>query len=181
MRHNLILIRSADRYGPAPRNSDSAVNILLDVVQDQSGKQYKMDHYQTRFPTNVIDIGHFLVRLTGLDHIFSPLVSPSINVDWHSHLIDQHAGLHFNFNFNLSSSILEFTDRMPLTAVPAPLPQVMHFSAQEPFTKYEMCLIFSKLLGLPHAHIIPDAEPPKVAQSRPTVLTHALKHSSMWL
>ena len=52
------------RYGPAPKNSDSAVNILLDVVADQSGKQYKMDHYATRFPTNVLDIADFLVRLS---------------------------------------------------------------------------------------------------------------------
>ena len=52
------------RYGPAPSNKDSAVNILLDVVADQSGKQYKMDHYATRFPTNVLDIADFLVRLT---------------------------------------------------------------------------------------------------------------------
>ena len=51
------------RYGPAPKNSDSAVNILLDVVQDQSGKQYKMDHGATRYPTNVVDIANFLVRL----------------------------------------------------------------------------------------------------------------------
>jgi S-adenosylmethionine synthetase len=53
------------RYGPAPKNSDSAVNILLDVVQDQSGKQYKMDHYATRYPTNVEDIAGFLVRVIG--------------------------------------------------------------------------------------------------------------------
>jgi hypothetical protein len=52
------------RYGPAPKNTDSAVNLLLDVVQDQSGKEYKMDHYATRFPTAVDDIGAFLVRLT---------------------------------------------------------------------------------------------------------------------
>jgi S-adenosylmethionine synthetase len=53
------------RYGPAPSNADSAVNVLLDVVRDQSGKQYTMDHYQTRFPTNVLDIASFLVRLAG--------------------------------------------------------------------------------------------------------------------
>jgi S-adenosylmethionine synthetase len=51
------------RYGPAPSNAESAVNILLDVVRDQSGKKYTMDHYQTRFPTNVLDIAGFLVRL----------------------------------------------------------------------------------------------------------------------
>ena len=53
------------RYGPTPKNADSAVNVLLDVVQDQSGKQYKMDHYATRYPTNVIDIAGFLIRLSG--------------------------------------------------------------------------------------------------------------------
>lgn len=54
-----------DSYGPAPKNSDSAVNILLDAIQDQSGKEHRMDHYATRYPTNVIDIADFLVRLTG--------------------------------------------------------------------------------------------------------------------
>lgn len=54
------------RYGPALKNTDSAINVLLDVVQDQSGKQYKMDHYATRYPTNVIDIASFLVRLFDL-------------------------------------------------------------------------------------------------------------------
>ena len=39
------------------------MNILLDVVADQSGKRYKMDHYATRYPTNVVDIADFLVRL----------------------------------------------------------------------------------------------------------------------
>lgn len=42
------------------------MNILLDVVEDQSGKQYKMDHYATRYPTNVEDIAGFLVRAIGM-------------------------------------------------------------------------------------------------------------------
>ncbi|KAK7437900.1 hypothetical protein VKT23_018335 [Stygiomarasmius scandens] len=114
----VVVLRVPVLYGPAPKNSDSAVNILLDVVQDQSGKQYKMDHYATRYPTNVVDIANFLARLTD---------------------------------------------------VKKPLPPILHYSAAEPFTKYEMCLIFAKILGLPHSHIIPDAEPPKgeAAVSRP--------------
>ena len=55
------------RYGPAPSNAESAVNILVDVVRDQSGKKYTMDHYQTRFPTNVLDIAGFLVRLVSME------------------------------------------------------------------------------------------------------------------
>lgn len=42
------------------------------------------------------------------------------------------------------------------------IPPIVHYSASEPFTKYEMCLIFARILGLPHSHIIADAEPPKV-------------------
>ena len=57
------------RYGPAPKNSDTAINVLLDVVQDQSGKTYKMDHYATRYPTNVEDISDFLVRLTSMNFV----------------------------------------------------------------------------------------------------------------
>ncbi|KAF9530300.1 hypothetical protein CPB83DRAFT_851344 [Crepidotus variabilis] len=105
-------------YGPAPHNSDSAVNILLDVVQDQSGKTYKMDHYATRYPTNVADIAAFLVRLSTLKKA---------------------------------------------------LPPILHYSGEEPFTKYEMCLVLAKILGLPHKHITADAEPPTGdgATSRP--------------
>ncbi|KAF9061546.1 NAD-P-binding protein [Rhodocollybia butyracea] len=106
----VVVLRVPVLYGPAPKNSDSAINILLDIVQDQSGKQYKMDHYATRFPTNVVDIAGFLVRLA---------------------------------------------------AHPSPLPPILHYSSPEPFTKYEICLVFAKILALPHAHIVPDAEAPK--------------------
>ena len=49
------------------------------------------------------------------------------------------------------------------------IPPILHYSAGEPFTKYEMCLVFARLLGVPHKHIIPDAEEPKVCPSRPDV------------
>ncbi|KIL59457.1 hypothetical protein M378DRAFT_200123 [Amanita muscaria Koide BX008] len=104
-----VVLRVPVLYGPAPKNSDSAVNILLDVVQDQSGKIYKMDHYATRYPTNVVDIANFLVRLSALQK---------------------------------------------------GIPRILHYSGAEPYTKYEICLIFAKLLGLPHKHIVPEADPP---------------------
>jgi len=112
----VVVLRVPVLYGPAPKNSDSAINILLDVVQDQSGKQYSMDHYATRYPTNVIDIAKFLVRLSDLSGVKKD-----------------------------------------------PLPPIIHYSAAEPFTKYEICLIFSQILSLPHTHIIPDEEAPKGA------------------
>ncbi|KNZ78036.1 Methionine adenosyltransferase 2 subunit beta [Termitomyces sp. J132] len=97
------------QYGPTPNNSDSAINILLDVVQDQSGKVYKMDHYATRYPTNILDIAQFLVRLSGYKKS---------------------------------------------------IPPILHYSAAEPYTKYEICLVLSKILNLPHEHIVPDAQSP---------------------
>ncbi|KXN92146.1 Methionine adenosyltransferase 2 subunit beta [Leucoagaricus sp. SymC.cos] len=104
----VVILRVPVLYGPAPQNSDSAVNILLDIVQDQSGKQYQMDHYATRYPTNVEDIAGFLVRAIAQDK---------------------------------------------------PLPKIVHYSGDEPFTKYEMCLIFAKILRISHSHIIPDSNP----------------------
>ncbi|KAG6840699.1 hypothetical protein C0991_005002 [Blastosporella zonata] len=105
----VVVLRVPVLYGPAPNNSDSSINVLLDVVQDQSGKVYKMDHYATRYPTNVVDIGRFLVRLSGYK---------------------------------------------------ASIPPILHYSAAEPFTKYEICLVFAKILGLPHSHIVSDADAP---------------------
>ena len=127
------------RYGPAPKNSDSAINILLDVVQDQSGKKYKMDHYATRYPTNVLDIASFLVKLIGTP------VTPLLICDFSKHIDPPSA---------LSNTAI---------------PRILHFSAPEPFTKYEICLIYALILGLPHSHIIPDDQPPSgaAAAARP--------------
>jgi len=112
----VVVLRVPVLYGPAPKNSDSAVNILLDVVQDQSGKTYKMDDYAQRYPTNVLDIASFLVRLSDLDKS---------------------------------------------------LPRIMHYSAGECMTKYNMCEIFGKTLNLPIGHIIRDSAVPKDAVARP--------------
>ncbi|KAL5641487.1 hypothetical protein ACGC1H_001837 [Rhizoctonia solani] len=69
-----VVLRVPVLYGPAPKNSDSAINILVDIVNDQSGKQYTMDHYATRYPTNVLDIADFLVRLTTLKKPLPPIM-----------------------------------------------------------------------------------------------------------
>lgn len=98
-----------------------------------------MDHYQTRFPTNVVDVAAFLRRLTG----------SSIDTDIYFSDIDVGG----------------------MTELPAgtSIPPVLHYSSPEPFTKYEICLIFAKILGVPHAHIIADAEEPKAGTVRPKV------------
>jgi S-adenosylmethionine synthetase len=112
-----VVLRVPVLYGPVRVNSDSAINILLDIVRDQSGKEYKMDHYQTRYPTNVLDIASFLVGLA---------------------------------------------DKFPNSTTK--LPPILHFTAREPYTKYEICLILAanSKPPLPHAHIIPDDTEPAV-------------------
>ncbi|KAF8342764.1 NAD-P-binding protein [Cantharellus anzutake] len=119
-----VVLRVPVLYGPVKVNSDSAINILLDVVRDQSGKQYTMDHYQTRYPTNVLDIADFLVRLAD------------------------------TFPNGGSSQ--------------RRLPPILHYSAPEPYTKYEMCLILAALSNPPlsHAHITPDETEPIIMPGR---------------
>ncbi|KAL1742544.1 hypothetical protein HDZ31DRAFT_84081 [Schizophyllum fasciatum] len=116
----IMVLRVPVLYGPIPsgKNSESAVNILLDIVKDQSGKTYKMDHYAVRYPTNVLDIGKFLEKISG-----------ALN----------------------------------------DVPRIVHYSAPEVFTKYEMCAVYSKILNLPITHITADAAEPSGASaaSRP--------------
>ena len=49
------------------------------------------------------------------------------------------------------------------------IPSILHFSGQEPYTKYEMCLVFAKILEVAHDHIVSDSNPPQgdAAASRP--------------
>jgi S-adenosylmethionine synthetase len=44
-----------------------------------------------------------------------------------------------------------------------PLPPIMHYSSQTPYTKYEICQFFSSILSLPITHITPDTTDPNVA------------------
>ncbi|CAE6424577.1 unnamed protein product [Rhizoctonia solani] len=134
-----VVLRVPVLYGPMPKNSDSAINILVDIVNDQSGKQYTMDHYATRYPTNVLDIADFLVRLTALGKPLPPI-------------------LHYSG-----------TEPYTKYEVGKPLPPILHYSGTEPYTKYEICLVLAKILNVPHNHIHPDSAdpPPNLTVSRP--------------
>ncbi|EIW69634.1 hypothetical protein TREMEDRAFT_68791 [Tremella mesenterica DSM 1558] len=66
----VTVLRVPILYGRTEYNAESAVNIIRDVVEDQSGKQYKMDHVQRRYPTNVDDVARVLFDLT---HLGKPL------------------------------------------------------------------------------------------------------------
>lgn len=98
----------------------------MDVVQDRS-KGANMDDYAIRYPTNVVDIASFLVRLTGMYVLVEIL-------------------------------IIKIRDFTALKA--DSLPPILHYSANEPFTKYDMCKIFANILGLSLDHIKPVSTPP---------------------
>ena len=55
------------------------------------------------------------------------------------------------------------------TITPNLIPPILHYSGQEPYTKFEICLVFSKLLGITIPHITPDDNEPTgaAAISRP--------------
>lgn len=62
----MCLVMDGRRYGPVETNGESAVNCLVDVVREAAaGKQVKMDHWATRYPTNVIDVARVLRDLAG--------------------------------------------------------------------------------------------------------------------
>jgi len=107
----VVALRVPILYGLYDKTGESFVNRLLGIIESRSGGNNKVDHYQTRYPTNVFDVGRFLVKLIALEK--------------------------------------------------RPLPRIIHFSAPEPFTQYEMALLFSVLLGLPASHIVPEATDPQ--------------------
>ena len=63
--------------------------------------------------------------------------------------------------------LLSNNNQFRTSALKNPIPPILHYCGDEPFTKYEMCLIFAKILGLPHKHIVPDSEPPTGSVTRP--------------
>ena len=104
-----------------------------------------MDHYATRYPTNVIDIASFLVRLSGA--FLSSSNCPFVNA--HDLPRSDEGSTTTNHPLLCSRTIYEmyvscpFLFSLSLTCID------------------EMCLIFSQILSLPHKHIVPDAEAPK--------------------
>ncbi|KAL7751124.1 hypothetical protein RI367_003326 [Sorochytrium milnesiophthora] len=113
-----VVLRVPVLYGEAQTPAESAVNVLLDVVQ--SGKPVRMDNYATRFPTNVADVANVLAQLAKL--------------------------------------MLDGDKRVS---------GVLHFSAPQAMTKYDMCVIIGKVYSAHIDHITPDNEEPKGAVTRP--------------
>ncbi|KAJ3318559.1 hypothetical protein HDV06_000388 [Boothiomyces sp. JEL0866] len=59
-----IVLRVPILYGNTLFNAESAVNILIDVITNP--KPVEMDHYQSRFPTNVADVALAIDKIIAL-------------------------------------------------------------------------------------------------------------------
>jgi dTDP-4-dehydrorhamnose reductase len=54
-----VVLRVPVLYGPATSPSESAVNVLMDIVSQKAQEQdahVKMDHWALRYPTNTEDV-----------------------------------------------------------------------------------------------------------------------------
>ncbi len=67
----LTVLRIPLLYGQVEYNAETAVNIFVDILEDQSGKEYTMDHFAVRFPTCVEDVARVIYDFIHLDQ--SPL------------------------------------------------------------------------------------------------------------
>jgi S-adenosylmethionine synthetase len=56
-----IILRVPVLYGSVLFNGESAVNILVDAIQTK--KPISMDHFQRRYPTNVLDVAKVLLSI----------------------------------------------------------------------------------------------------------------------
>lgn len=56
-----VVLRVPVLYGPVTQNSESAINILIDVVRAR--KEVKMDDWSTRYPTHVQDVARVLLDI----------------------------------------------------------------------------------------------------------------------
>ncbi|KAJ9105040.1 hypothetical protein QFC19_003671 [Naganishia cerealis] len=132
-----IVLRVPLLYGEVEYNSETAVNIFVDVIQDQSGKTYKMDHFAVRFPTCVEDVARVMYDLSRQYHFFFLHSSTSV-ADYFP-------------RSNLPSARVDHSK---------PLPPIVHFSSQKGYTKYEMTRLIASFMNLPIDHVIPDTTDP---------------------
>ncbi|KAI8374879.1 hypothetical protein BD560DRAFT_393487 [Blakeslea trispora] len=117
---NAVILRVPILYGQTEYNSESAINILIDVVMNSS-KPANVDNVAARYPTNVEDVGRVLKDL----------------------------------------AVAKLQDGKDIKGI-------YHFTARECLTKYQVCEIFGKVLGVPVDHLTPQNTVDKAASvSRP--------------
>lgn len=102
-----IVLRVPVLYGSAEEPSESAINVLMDLVWKSQDKDadIAMDDWAQRYPTNTEDVGRVC--------------------------------------FDVASKYLAANETK------SNLPKVLQFSAEDKFTKFEICQLFAEIMGLP--------------------------------
>lgn len=118
-----VVFRVPVLYGPAHSNAESAVNVLMDaVLKVQRGEGVVMDAWSLRYPTNTEDVGRVL----------------------QGGLFGGGGGVILGYGLtktDVAVRYLEEKDR-------AKLPRVLQFSAEDKYTKYEICQLFAEIMGI---------------------------------
>lgn len=158
-----------NRYGPAESNSESAINVLVDAVEKAAtGTPVKMDNWAIRNPTCVEDIARVLRDLAGPLRLFC----------------FPHDSLH-----TVPLTLFCTGGRSAVKSQQTSVPAILHFSAQQMYTKYDMAQILARVHQPPLAvgeNLVRVDEGPKPGETvRPrdchlsNVRSHKLRHLSM--
>lgn len=151
-----VVLRVPILYGKAERTDESAVNVLIESVrkaaaaaeEEKDKKKIKMDHWALRYPTNTEDVGRVCHGKFDMLRSYRCLSLDSNNVytDVAAHYL----------------SALDKGDSKTL-------PKVLQFSSEDKYTKYEICQVFAKILGLPIDGMEPNTEgnDPNASVQRP--------------
>ncbi|KAF9980537.1 Methionine adenosyltransferase 2 subunit beta [Modicella reniformis] len=135
-----IILRVPILYGPTLYNGESAVNALIDSVKEAKSS---MDHYAIRYPTNGNQNAH--ERCPQSMHIDTDAQFMYIN-----HAIYIVADVARVIK-DLSIKVRE--EKVFISGV-------LHFSADEKYTKYEMCQVVAEALGASVDHLKPVSTAP---------------------
>lgn len=143
-------------YGVADKPSDSAVNVLLDIVQKADAEKSKvmMDHWAIRYPTNTEDIGRVCHGMQ-----ITPL--------WNSS-----AGSHRAVSEDLISADpirVDVAEKYLGAADRSALPTILQFSSEDKMTKYEICQKLGEILNISTERIEPNTQgnDPQASVQRP--------------
>ena len=125
--HLGIVLRVPVLYGSAEEPSESAINVLMDLVWKAQEKdaEITIDDWAQRYPTNTEDVGRVC--------------------------------------FDVALKYLAANEAR------SNLPKVLQFTAEDKFTKFEICQVFAEIMGLPLPGMKrkKDAGDPKATVQRP--------------
>ncbi|KAF5133233.1 Methionine adenosyltransferase 2 subunit beta [Metarhizium anisopliae] len=165
-----IVLRVPVLYGHAETPAESAVNVLMDSVwkAQTEGANIKMDHWAVRYPTNTEDIGRVLIIPTTHMARFKQYTA-NLNCALYDLVHDPKREV-------VNMATKEFFPDIAAKYLDAngpdhrkALPSIVQFSSEDKMTKYEICQLFGKIMGLDTSNIEANAQgnDPNAAVQRP--------------